>query len=135
MGGSEVVHVLGQAVTLLAASVLVLLVCHRLRLSPVVGLLLTGMLIGPSGLGLLAEVETLQHKKPTFHGDTIYAVTKVVDKRESQSKPDRGVVTVETKGINQRDEEVCFFRRKVLIWKKEHTPTRRYPDTDEVFEG
>ena len=81
------------------------------------------------------EVETLQHKKPTFHGDTIYAVTKVIDKRESQSKPDRGVVTVETKGINQRDEEVCFFRRKILIWKKEHAPTRRYPYTDEVFEA
>jgi CPA2 family monovalent cation:H+ antiporter-2 len=60
MGGSEVVHVLSQAVTLLAASVLVLLICHRLRLSPVVGLLLTGMLIGPSGLRLLAEVETVE---------------------------------------------------------------------------
>src|SRR4051795_13576450 len=81
------------------------------------------------------EIETLQHRKPTFHGDTIYAVTKVVDKRESQSKPDRGVVTVETKGINQRDEEVCFFRRKVLIWKREQAPPRRYPYGDEVFEG
>jgi acyl dehydratase len=79
------------------------------------------------------EVETLQHKKPTFHGDTIYAATKVVDKRESQSKPDRGVVTVETKGINQRDEEVCFFRRKALVWKKDHAPTRRYPYGDDVF--
>jgi acyl dehydratase len=81
------------------------------------------------------EVETLQHRKPTFHGDTIYAVTKVLDKRESQSKPDRGVVTVETKGINQRDEEVCFFRRKVLIWKRAAAPARRYPYGDEVFEA
>src|SRR5690242_20758027 len=63
------------------------------------------------------EVETLQHKKPTFHGDTIYAVTTVVDKRESSSKPDRGIVTVESRGINQRGEDVCFFRRKVLVWK------------------
>jgi acyl dehydratase len=79
------------------------------------------------------EVETLQHRKPTFHGDTIYAVTKVVDKRESQSKPDRGVVTVESKGINQRDEEVCFFRRKVLVWKRDHAPSRGYPYSDDVF--
>src|SRR5687767_15886860 len=57
------------------------------------------------------EVETLQHKHPTFHGDTIYAVTKVIDKVESSSKPDRGIVTVETKGINQDGKEVCFFRR------------------------
>ena len=37
----------------------------------------------------------------------------MLDKRESSSKPDRGVVTVETKGFNQRGEEVCYFRRKV----------------------
>ena len=79
------------------------------------------------------EIETLQHKKPTFHGDTIYAVTKVVDKRESSSKPDRGIVTVETKGINQNDDEVCFFRRKVLIWKREFAPQRRYPYPEGVF--
>ena len=48
------------------------------------------------------EVETLQHKHPTFHGDTIYAETRVLDVKESSSKPDRGIVTVETKGINQR---------------------------------
>jgi len=36
------------------------------------------------------EVETLQHKKPTFHGDTIYAETRVLEKHESTSKPDRG---------------------------------------------
>ena len=79
------------------------------------------------------EVEVLKHAKPTFHGDTIYAVTKVVDKRESSSKPDRGIVTVETKGINQNDDEVCFFRRKVLIWKRDFAPTRRYPYPDGVF--
>ena len=36
------------------------------------------------------------HARPTFHGDTIYARTTVLEKRESQSKPDRGIVTVET---------------------------------------
>ena len=64
------------------------------------------------------EVETLQHKRPTFHGDTIYAETKVLDKRESQSKPDRGIVTVETVGWNQREETVCEFRRRVLVPKR-----------------
>ena len=47
------------------------------------------------------EVETLQHKFPTFHGDTIHAETRVLDVKESTSKPDRGIVTVETKGFNQ----------------------------------
>ena len=57
---SEIAHVLAQAVTLLGASVLVLLASHRARLPPVIGLLLTGMLIGPSGLGLLGEVGAVE---------------------------------------------------------------------------
>ncbi len=76
------------------------------------------------------EIETLKHAKPTFHGDTIYAETRVLDVKESRSKPDRGIVTVETKGINQRGEEVCYFKRKVLVWKKEAGPVRARPYDD-----
>ena len=81
------------------------------------------------------EVETLTHSRPTFHGDTIYAVTKVLDKRESGSRPDRGVVTVETRAFNQRSEEVCYFRRKVMIWKRDAAPERRFPYSDEAAVG
>ena len=42
------------------------------------------------------EVESLTHQRPTFHGDTIYAATKVLEKSESKSRSDRGIVTVET---------------------------------------
>ena len=45
------------------------------------------------------EVESLRHVAPTFHGDTIYGETTVLDKRQSSSKTDRGVVTVETRGL------------------------------------
>ena len=76
------------------------------------------------------EVESLTHSKPTFHGDTIYAETRVLDKVESKSKPDRGIVTVETKGLNQRGEEVCYFRRKVMVWKRDHAPVRQRPYED-----
>ncbi|HVM12557.1 MAG TPA: MaoC family dehydratase [Actinomycetota bacterium] len=76
------------------------------------------------------EVESLQHKAPMFHGDTLYAETTVVDKRGSSSKPDRGVVTVETRGYNQDGTEVVFFRRKVMIPKRgstEEQPGRPTP--------
>ena len=73
------------------------------------------------------EIETLQHKKPTFHGDTIYAETKVLEKRESQSKPDRGVVTVESFGFNQRGEEVCYFKRRVMVPKQSAAKPRLRP--------
>jgi acyl dehydratase len=66
------------------------------------------------------EIESLKHANPTFHGDTIYSETTVVDKRESSSKPDRGVVTVETIGYKQDGTIVCEFRRKVLVPKREH---------------
>jgi acyl dehydratase len=81
------------------------------------------------------EVESLTHKKPTFHGATIYAETRVLDKVESASKPDRGVVTVETKGFNQRGEEVCYFRRKLMVWKRDAAPARRRPYGDDAAWG
>ena len=80
------------------------------------------------------EVEQLSHKKPTFHGDTIYAETRVIDKQESKSKPDRGIVTVETKGFNQDGDEVCYFRRKLMVWKTEAAPARRRPYPDAVWD-
>ena len=73
------------------------------------------------------EVESLVHRHPTFHGDTIYAETRVLDAVESRSKGDRGIVTVETKAFNQRGEEVCSFRRKVMVWKRAAAPARRRP--------
>ena len=58
--------------------------------------------------------------------------TKVLSKKET-SDGKRGVVKVETKGINQRGEEVCEFRRSFLVWKREFAPTRGYPYGDDVF--
>ena len=101
----------------------------------VVGTLVYSVVLGMSvpdvsGAALAnLEVETLQHKMPTFHGDTIYAETKVLDAKESQSKPDRGVVTVETRGFNQRGEEVCYFRRRVMVWKASAAKGRQRPYT------
>jgi acyl dehydratase len=79
------------------------------------------------------EVESLVHRSPTFHGDTIYAETKVLDKVASSSKDDRGIVTVETKAFNQRGEEVCSFRRKVMVWTRAALPPRRRPYDDDVW--
>lgn len=62
--------------------------------------------------------ESIKHLAPTFVGDTIYARTKIIDKRESKSKSDRGIVYVETVGYNQRGEDVISFRRNVLVKKQ-----------------
>ncbi|HEV2388865.1 MAG TPA: MaoC family dehydratase [Candidatus Acidoferrales bacterium] len=64
------------------------------------------------------EYEAVKHVGPVFHGDTLYASTRVLEKRESETKRDRGVVYVETTGYNQRREVVLRFRRRVLIPKR-----------------
>ena len=64
------------------------------------------------------EVEELKHLAPVFHGDTIYAESTVLDKRESRSQPDRGIVTVETRAFKQTGEQVLSFRRKVMVAKR-----------------
>jgi acyl dehydratase len=92
----------------------------------VVGNLIYSLLLGMSVADVSGkaianlEVESLRHVAPTFHGDTIYGETAVLDKRESSSKPDRGVVTVETKGYKQDGTMVCIFRRRVMVPKKEY---------------
>ena len=63
------------------------------------------------------EVESLRHIAPTFHGDTIYGETRVLEKTESKSKDDRGIVYVETQGYKQDGTVVCVFRRKVMVPK------------------
>ncbi|MCJ7832655.1 MAG: MaoC family dehydratase [Actinobacteria bacterium] len=75
------------------------------------------------------EVESLQHRAPMFHGDTLYAETLVLDKKESSSKPDRGIVEVETRGYNQHGDEVLYFRRKVMVPKRGSAPEQ--PDRPE----
>lgn len=55
----ELDHFLQQAVVVLGAAVVVLLVCHRLRVPPIVGLLVTGLVIGPSGTGLADDDEAI----------------------------------------------------------------------------
>jgi acyl dehydratase len=64
------------------------------------------------------EYENIKHLAPVFINDTIYARTRVLDLIPSKSKPDRGIVEVETTGYNQNKQDVIQFRRKVLIMRK-----------------
>ncbi len=64
----------------------------------------------------------VRHLGPTFIGDTLYAYTNILNKRESRSKPDRGIVSVETFAVNQREEKILSFKRDILIPKREAGP-------------
>lgn len=62
--------------------------------------------------------EGLSHPNPVFHGDTLFAETEVLEARESRSKPDRGIVKVHTRVLNQDGVLVAEFRRLVLVPKQ-----------------
>ena len=59
---------------------------------------------------------------PVFEGDTIYSRSEVLEKRESRSRPDVGIVRVETTGFNQDGTIVITFVRTIMVYKKDHAP-------------
>jgi len=58
---------------------------------------------------------------PLFAGDTLYAESEVMDKRESASRPGAGIVTVKTVGLNQDGKVIGTFSRTMLIAKQGHS--------------
>jgi acyl dehydratase len=59
---------------------------------------------------------------PLFPGDTLFTESEVIDIRESRSRPDQGVVTVSTRGYDQRGKVVIEFKRTVMVWKRAAAP-------------
>ena len=64
--------------------------------------------------------EEIKHLNPVFINDTIYVKTRIINKRESKSKPDRGIIYVESIAYNQDGKDVLSFRRNVLVKKRNH---------------
>ena len=63
------------------------------------------------------DYESIVHLNPVFIGDTIYVRTKILDKRESKTKNDRGIIYVESIAYNQKGIDVLSFKRHVLVKK------------------
>jgi itaconyl-CoA hydratase len=65
--------------------------------------------------------------KPVFVGDTLYARTKVLSKRELATRPNAGLVEVKTEGFNQDGVVVVTFRRKLMVYRDGHLPLADMP--------
>jgi len=65
---------------------------------------------------------------PVFEGDTLYAQSKVLTCRESKSRPNMGIVEIETKGFKQDGTVVLTYRRTILVYKKGQAPSPPQPD-------
>ncbi|MEX2290861.1 MAG: MaoC family dehydratase [Mycobacteriales bacterium] len=87
----------------------------------VVGVLVLSVSVGQSVADISGMAvanlgyEQVRHLAPTYHGDTLYSETEVLDKRVSSSDAANGIVYVETRANNQRDETVLVFRRHILV--------------------
>ncbi|HZY65817.1 MAG TPA: hypothetical protein VFE21_08065, partial [Rubrobacteraceae bacterium] len=59
---------------------------------------------------------------PVFEGDTIYSQSEVLEKQESKSRENVGIVTVKTTGYNQEGTVVITFKRTIMVYKRGHAP-------------
>lgn len=86
--------------------------------------LLTGMSVRTVSAKVVANLgwDKVKATHPVFAGDTLYAESTVLHKRESKSRPTQGIVTVRTRGVNQEGREVMSFERTMLVYKRGHSP-------------
>jgi itaconyl-CoA hydratase len=87
--------------------------------SPFTLALLVGMSVSDVSQKAIANLgwTDIKMSRPVFAGDTLYAESEVLAKRESGSRPNAGIVTVRTAGSNQKGEVCCTFERTILIAK------------------
>ncbi|MFN3945135.1 MAG: MaoC family dehydratase [Allosphingosinicella sp.] len=92
--------------------------------SPFTVALMVGMSVSDVSQKAVANLgwQDIKLTHPLFPGDTLYAESEVVEKRESKSRPEQGIVTVRTTGKNQHGDVCCTFSRSMLIWKRGHGP-------------
>lgn len=80
--------------------------------------LVVGISVGDTTLGTTVGNlgwDEVRFPRPVFTGDTIHVQSRVLEKRESRSRPANGVVIFEHVGYNQRDEVVCSCKRSALM--------------------
>ncbi len=97
--------------------------------------IVTGQSVSDISQNVVANLgwEEVRLPNPVFAGDTIYAVSEVISKRESASRPNAGIVKVRTRGVNQEGVVVIRFVRAVLVYKKGHAPSRNlFPEIKEA---
>jgi len=94
-----------------------ILVNSIFTLGLVVGLSVADTTLGTTLGNLGFDRTTFPH--PVFIGDTVRVASKVTDRRASRTKPDRGIVTFEHTGTNQRGEIICTCSRGAMMMRKQ----------------
>lgn len=87
--------------------------------------LVTGQSVADVSQNVFANLgwDEVRLPHPVFEGDTIYSRSEVLEKRDSKSRQDVGIVTVRTEGFNQDGKTVISFRRTLLAYRRGRKPT------------
>jgi len=83
--------------------------------------LMIGLSVGDTTLGTLVAnlgYDRVIMPKPVFIGDTMHAVSDVMELKDSRSRPGVGIVTFRHRLLNQRNEIVCECLRTALVNRK-----------------
>ena len=85
---------------------------------------LTGMSVRTVSAKVVANLgwDKVRAIHPVFAGDTLYAESAILAKRESKSRPTQGIVTVATRGVNQNRVEIMNFDRTMLVYRRGASP-------------
>ncbi|MFM7247029.1 MAG: MaoC family dehydratase [Actinomycetota bacterium] len=83
--------------------------------------LVTGLSVTDVSENAMANLawDDIRLPNPVFVGDTVWCESEVLEKRESSSRPYVGIVGIRTRGLNQRKEVICEFRRTMMIYRRE----------------
>ncbi len=95
--------------------------------------LVTGMSVPDTSENATANLSWTDIKlpKPVFEGDTLWSESEILELRESKSSTNVGIVSMRTRGINQRREVVIEFKRTFMVYKRDAQEVKdMYPGTD-----
>jgi itaconyl-CoA hydratase len=87
--------------------------------------LVTGQSVSDLSQNAVANLawDEIRLPSPVFEGDTIYSSSEVLEKRESRSRPNAGIVRVKTTGVNQEGVVVIEFKRTFMVYRRGHVPS------------
>ena len=86
--------------------------------------IVTGLSVSDISQNVVANLgwDEVRLQNPLFIGDTLYAKTRVLEKRESKSRPQVGIVKFETRGVNQDGKALISFKRTIMVYKRGAAP-------------
>lgn len=92
--------------------------------------LVTGQSVTDVSQNVFANLgwDEIRLPSPVFEGDTIYSRSEVLEARESKSRPEVGIVRVETIGYNQDGTVVIRFQRTIMVYRRGYGPSTSRPE-------